>query len=775
MVNTQDLDNTTAPTGDTQTFNVSTTNRFSYYRMVINQVYSSSVAEIGFWNLYGQYDAVLPITFNATVSNGVYSLQQLTPTIENVQVQPFIQFEQGKTYIINYPTAHPLALSETKNGTWASGTPYTTGITNDTTNGKLTLVMSEYKTLYYYCTFHSGMGYNPSTDFSANFVNTSCILSNYVNSVTMCCSKDAKIVWIFNVNNFGLYMSTNYGYTFRSIPFSTTLINTANSSPSQMCCDDTGFIMYMTYNKTTTYKFNKATYTMDSVAYMTNTMAVAITGDGNTLYGLNPTGNKLKKYIVSTSTDLSYNTNYTTNTDAPFSFTMDSTGTYLAACGDATSSSSASILMTSNDGGLTWSSPVISTNPSGTAAYFGCAKYNYTGTVLCVSYGGASTSQGQIFISYDHGLTFTNLNTLNVFNCLGNNGRTGGPAIHIDANGTNFIFMDQTTIVQYNKTTNTSTSLNTVLGNTGSSGGLVCGDIYGTRFVFSYSDGSQTYFKTMERLNIYNPNNNFNSIASTAKFYYSGDYGVVKSTSNNNITTWKNRIAGGVDASANTTNAGGYYPTHVSTYSGATFNSNMIQFNNGNNNYIGFNSAGGAKLASEPVEQTFVIFGYFSGTNADNQIMSKIGLYSSGSNIEGTLHIMVNSQNTIVVINGDTYYQSSLSQLVTAGYIMICITAIMNVASTQTILNVNAYYPNYTVTTNTTTINNTLRASDLHGFELGYWSSGRSFRGTIGEVMYFNRKLTDKERFILEGKLAWKYGKASILPASHPYKTVAPA
>jgi hypothetical protein len=643
------------------------------------------------------------------------------------------------------------------------------------------------------------MGYNPSTEFSANFVNTSCILSNYVNSVTMCCSKDAKIVWIFNVNNFGLYMSTNYGYTFRSIPFSTTLTNTANSWPSQMCCDDTGFIMYMTYIKTTTYKFNKATYTMDSVAYMTNTMAVAITGDGNTLYGLNPTGNKLKKYIVSTSTDLSYNTNYTNNTDAPFSFTMDSTGTYLAACGDATVNSNKSILMISNNGGLNWSSPAISTTASGVEAYYGCAKYNYTGTVLCVSYGGTSTTQGNIFISYDHGLTFTNLNTLNVFNCLGNNGRTGGPAIHIDANGTNFIFMDQTTIVQYNRTKNTTTSLNTVLGNTGNRGGLVCGDIYGTRFVFSYSDGSQTYFKTMERPNIYNPNNNFNSIASTAKFYYSGDYGVVKSTSNNNITTWKNRIAGGVDATASILDTGGNYPQYVSTLNGVNFNSNMIKISNGVAlNHIGFNSIGGSKLSYEPEEQTFIFFGYHYDSigGSNSQMISKPGGYAPSSSatnyIDGTLHTYMAGGRVGAILGwyegtGALYSSPGVSATPNnIGYFIHSFTVTRDITANtnvlKTIIN-NHIYPNLDTTYLNYSIQNRIRESDFHSFELGFYREPtantapdklRSFKGTFGEIMYFNRKLTDNERFILEGKLAWKYGQASILPASHPYKTVAP-
>jgi hypothetical protein len=216
----------------------------------------------------------------------------------------------------------------------------------------------------------------------------------------------------------------------------------------------------------------------------------------------------------------------------------------------------------------------------------------------------------------------------------------------------------------------------------------------------------------------------------------------------------------------------------------------MIQLNNGLNNYIGFNSAGGAKLASEPVEQTFVIFGYFSGTAGDNQLMSKIGAYDGNSNTNnGTPHTIFNGLNRAVIItsydvneNPVQYYimptTGAGAPKVSKGYFLFSYTAItdptQNSGTYRTILNVKLY-PNVDLGT-TKTVYNTTKESILHDFELGYWSvQARSFRGTFGEIMYFNRKLTDNERFILEGKIAWKYGQAAILPASHPYKTVAPA
>ena len=58
---------------------------------------------------------------------------------------------------------HPLRISTTSNGTHASGSAYTTGVTvsgTPGTDGKTTIVInsSTPTTLYYYCSSHSGMG-----------------------------------------------------------------------------------------------------------------------------------------------------------------------------------------------------------------------------------------------------------------------------------------------------------------------------------------------------------------------------------------------------------------------------------------------------------------------------------------------------------------------------------------------------------------------------------------------------------------------------------------
>ena len=59
--------------------------------------------------------------------------------------------------------SHPLALSETADGTHASGTAYTTGVTTTGTVGstgktKFTPASNAPTPLYYFCTNHSGMG-----------------------------------------------------------------------------------------------------------------------------------------------------------------------------------------------------------------------------------------------------------------------------------------------------------------------------------------------------------------------------------------------------------------------------------------------------------------------------------------------------------------------------------------------------------------------------------------------------------------------------------------
>ena len=77
--------------------------------------------------------------------------------INGVQ-QETIQLVEGNTYVFNYPSGHPLRFSTTSDGTHASGTEYTTGVTHNSSTQSTIVVADETPDLYYYCSLHSGMG-----------------------------------------------------------------------------------------------------------------------------------------------------------------------------------------------------------------------------------------------------------------------------------------------------------------------------------------------------------------------------------------------------------------------------------------------------------------------------------------------------------------------------------------------------------------------------------------------------------------------------------------
>ena len=77
--------------------------------------------------------------------------------INSVQ-QETIQLVEGNTYVFNYPSGHPLRFSTTSDGTHASGTEYTTGVTHNSSTQSTIVVADGTPDLYYYCSLHSGMG-----------------------------------------------------------------------------------------------------------------------------------------------------------------------------------------------------------------------------------------------------------------------------------------------------------------------------------------------------------------------------------------------------------------------------------------------------------------------------------------------------------------------------------------------------------------------------------------------------------------------------------------
>ena len=62
----------------------------------------------------------------------------------------------------------PFKFSTTSNGTHASGSEYTTGVTHNSSTQVTIVVASNAPTLYYYCSSHSGMGGTANTPIPAN-------------------------------------------------------------------------------------------------------------------------------------------------------------------------------------------------------------------------------------------------------------------------------------------------------------------------------------------------------------------------------------------------------------------------------------------------------------------------------------------------------------------------------------------------------------------------------------------------------------------------------
>ena len=110
------------------------------------------------------------ITYTVTVATGTNQYGTGNKFYLNGTVSPDINLVEGNTYIFDQSDStngeggtHPLRFSTTANGTHASGTQYTTGVTTTGTPGQsganTTIVVASFApTLYYYCSNHSGMG-----------------------------------------------------------------------------------------------------------------------------------------------------------------------------------------------------------------------------------------------------------------------------------------------------------------------------------------------------------------------------------------------------------------------------------------------------------------------------------------------------------------------------------------------------------------------------------------------------------------------------------------
>jgi len=76
--------------------------------------------------------------------------------INGVQ-QETINLVEGNTYVFNYPSGHPLRLSEISDGTHGGGAEYP-GLTHNSSTQTTIVVEDGTPDLHYYCSLHSGMG-----------------------------------------------------------------------------------------------------------------------------------------------------------------------------------------------------------------------------------------------------------------------------------------------------------------------------------------------------------------------------------------------------------------------------------------------------------------------------------------------------------------------------------------------------------------------------------------------------------------------------------------
>ena len=121
---------------------------------------ASSAEVYGFNKYYNPSTLVKTVTVQSVGGANKYF-------IDGVQ-QDTLDLYEGNTYIFNYPSAHPFKFSTTSNGTHASGSEYTTGVTHNSSTQVTIVVASNAPTLYYYCSSHSGMGGTANTPTPAN-------------------------------------------------------------------------------------------------------------------------------------------------------------------------------------------------------------------------------------------------------------------------------------------------------------------------------------------------------------------------------------------------------------------------------------------------------------------------------------------------------------------------------------------------------------------------------------------------------------------------------
>tara|TARA_R110002096_G_scaffold232553_1_gene422412 strand:+ start:140 stop:808 length:669 start_codon:yes stop_codon:yes gene_type:complete len=93
----------------------------------------------------------------------VQSVSSANKYFMNGVQQQVLNLVEGNTYVFNYPSSHPFRFSTTSNGTHASGSEYTTGVTHNSSSQTTIVVAVDAPDLYYYCSIHSAMGGTANT------------------------------------------------------------------------------------------------------------------------------------------------------------------------------------------------------------------------------------------------------------------------------------------------------------------------------------------------------------------------------------------------------------------------------------------------------------------------------------------------------------------------------------------------------------------------------------------------------------------------------------
>ena len=128
---------------------------------------SSSTASVGSVTATGNVTI-----YTVTVASGTNSYGSGNKYYIGGNVSPTLNLAEGSVFRFDQSdssnSSHPLRFSTTANGTWNSGSQYTTGVVTAGTPGSSgaytqITVASGAPTLYYYCTNHSGMGGQANT------------------------------------------------------------------------------------------------------------------------------------------------------------------------------------------------------------------------------------------------------------------------------------------------------------------------------------------------------------------------------------------------------------------------------------------------------------------------------------------------------------------------------------------------------------------------------------------------------------------------------------